>query len=149
SLSTPKNYEVRTTLALTSSGGSYITYLRADNGSILASGNTGTFYAAELANPSISGGSCWATLNIYKQTGAGTLTVLATTSVACHNGMVMRTVMGQGSGIIVYLDNTWSLSSYDGNPIGAGQPGVGVFGAPGGNGITAIDIGHCDLTTPA
>src|SRR5262245_46453980 len=51
SLSTPKNYEVRTTLALTSSGGSYITYLRADNSSILASGNNGTFNAAELANP--------------------------------------------------------------------------------------------------
>ena len=57
SLSTPNNYEVRTTLALTSNGGSYITYLRATASSLLATG-AGTFYATEIGNVVISGNSC-------------------------------------------------------------------------------------------
>jgi hypothetical protein len=48
-------YEVRTTLTLTSSGGNYITYVRGDQSSMLADGNGSTFYAVEIANPTISG----------------------------------------------------------------------------------------------
>jgi hypothetical protein len=90
------SYEVRGTLALGSSGGNYVFYLRATSNSLLANGNAGTFYAVQIANPTFSGGSCAATLNIYKNTGANTLTTLTSTTVYCYNGMVVRVVMTQG-----------------------------------------------------
>ena len=47
--STPNDYEVRTTLTRASSGGTYITYLGATSNALAASGNTGTWYAVEIA----------------------------------------------------------------------------------------------------
>ncbi len=81
------NYEVKTTLTLTASGGYYVIFLRATAGSMLTPGNNGAFYAVELANPTFINGVCSGTLTFYKQTGANQLTTLASTTVACHNGM--------------------------------------------------------------
>jgi hypothetical protein len=143
------NYEVKTTLTLVASGGYYITYLRATSGSLLATGNAGTFYAVEVANPTFSNGVCTATMNVYKQTGLNNLTgPFATTPISCHTGMVVRSVFNQGNGIAIYIDNRFITSYYDGAPIASGQPGVGVASAPTGNGISAIDIGHLDTVAP-
>jgi hypothetical protein len=82
---------VKTTLTLVASGGYYITYLRATSGSLLATGNAGTFYAVEVANPTFSNGVCTATMNVYKQTGLNNLTgPFASTPISCHTGMVVR-----------------------------------------------------------
>ncbi|HYL35376.1 MAG TPA: hypothetical protein VEV17_05650, partial [Bryobacteraceae bacterium] len=151
SLPAPSNsYEVRTTLTLTSSGGNYLTYLRASYGSLLASGNNGTFYAIEIANPTISGSSCTATLNIFKQTGANTLINPYSGPINCHNGMVVRAVVIPANAVAVYIDNRFytSWGWGDSSPITGGQPGVGVSGAPSGNGISTIDIGHLDTIAP-
>src|SRR5260370_27684732 len=148
-LPAPSNsYEVRTTLSLNASGGHYITYLRGSSGSIL--GGAGSFYAVEIANPTISAGGCTATLNVYKQTGAGTLTNPYSVQIWCHNGMVVRAIVITANVVAVFIDNFfWTSWGWgDSTPITSGQPGVGVSGAPSGNGISAIDIGHMDTVAP-
>ncbi|HTS46968.1 MAG TPA: RHS repeat-associated core domain-containing protein [Bryobacteraceae bacterium] len=148
-LPSPSNsYEVRTTLTLTASGGHYITYLRASSGSLLA-GNTGTFYAVEVANPTFSGSTCSATLNIYKDTGHGGSPV-SSSGIGCSNGMIIRAVVLNFNVVAVYINNLfWTSWGWgDNTPITTGQPGVGVSGAPSGNGISAIDIGHQDTVAP-
>jgi hypothetical protein len=145
------SYEVRTTLTLAQSGGTYLTYLRATSNAQFASGNTGTFYVAEIANPTFSNGSCTATLHFYKQVNGTVEGPLNSEGIYnCHSGMVVRTVMLAGAAVEVFVDNKFINSYYDqeANPISSGQPGVGVIGAPSGNGISAIDIGHLCTTPP-
>jgi hypothetical protein len=74
---------------LATSGGTYITYLRASSNALAASGNTGTWYAIEIINPTFSGSSCTATLT-YLKSISGTVSTIATTTVPCSNGMVAR-----------------------------------------------------------
>jgi len=70
------NYEVKTTLTLAASGGTYVTYIRATANGMLAKGNQGTFYAVEIANPTFTNGVCTATFQIYKQvSGTGAVTM--------------------------------------------------------------------------
>ena len=142
------SYEVRTTLTLTASGGHYITYLRASSGSLLGT-STGTFYAVEVANPTFSGGNCSATLNIYKDTGHGGSPV-SSSGIGCHNGMIIRAVVLNFNVVAIYIDNLfWTSWGWaDNSPITTGEPGVGVAGAPSGNGISTIDIGHQDIAAP-
>jgi len=111
-LPSPSNgYEVRTTLTLTSSGGNYISYLHATTNSTLSSGNPGSFYAIEISNPTFSGSSCSATLNIYKQV-SGSLQNPYSATVPCHNGMVVRSVVLSENVVAVYIANfkAWRLS---------------------------------------
>jgi hypothetical protein len=148
SLPSPSNgYEVRTTLTLTSSGGNYFTYLHATNPSGLGSG---AFYDIEIANPTFSGSSCSATLNIFKQSGPGSISNVYSAGIPCHNGMVVRAVILSTNVVAVYIDNffytSWGWG--DSSPITSGAPGVGVAGAPSGNGISTIDIGHQDTVAP-
>ena len=150
SLPSPSNgYEVRTTLQLSTSGGEYITYLHASSGSLLTSGNGGTFYAIEVANPTFSGSSCTATLNIYKQV-SGSLSNPYSAPISCHNGMVVRSVVLSINVVAVYIDNMFETSWGwgDGSPITSGAPGVGVASAPSTNAIFTIDIGHQDTVAP-
>src|SRR5712692_1077986 len=60
------DYEVRATVNLTASGGNYISYLRASANALLAAGNTGSYYAVEVVNPTFAGSSCSATMQIFK-----------------------------------------------------------------------------------
>ena len=105
---TAGSYEVRYTLRLgsNSASGSYLTYLRATTNSEMVTGNTGTFYAVEIANPTFSGSSCSATLNIHKQIN-NTLTTPYHTAVSCHDGMVVRAVVWGSTNIVIYIDNVW------------------------------------------
>jgi hypothetical protein len=49
------SYEVRTTIALTTSGGYFLTMLRASPDSLVYIGNSGTWYAIELKQPHFFG----------------------------------------------------------------------------------------------
>ena len=139
-------YEVRTTLTLASSGGNYYSYLRATSNSLAATGNTGTYYALQVANPTFSGGGCSATANLLKSV-TGTVTIMWSGAISCHSGMVVRLVMAQSHIIFLYVDNLYVVAISD-SSIAAGQPGIGVSSAPAGNGITAADIGHLDTVAP-
>jgi hypothetical protein len=49
------NYEVKTTLTLTQSGGTYVTYLRASSNAMSGPAAAGTRDAFEIQNPTFSG----------------------------------------------------------------------------------------------
>ena len=112
-------YEVRTTLTLASSGGNYYSYLRATSNSLAATGNTGTYYALQVANPTFSGGGCSATANLLKSV-TGTVTIMWSGAISCHSGMVVRLVMAQSHIIFLYVDNLYVVAISD-SSIAAGQ----------------------------
>jgi RHS repeat-associated protein len=140
-------YEVKTTLNLTQSGGTYDLYLRASSDA-LSGPNTasGTYYALEVQNVTFSGGACSATLAFYKRVN-GVITLLTSGGMSCHNGMTLRIIYTLNSNIFAYYDNTPLMWISDG-AIASGQPGVGVRGAPSTNGIARVDLGPLDRTAP-
>jgi len=140
------SYEVRTTITLTTSGGYFVTLLRASPGSLVYIGNSGTWYAIDLGNPTFSGSSCSATLYLIKSV-SGSISYPGSAVVPCHNGMVLRAVMLVNSRIAVYIDNVLYFTCFD-YSIAAGQPGIDVAQSPAGNGISAVDIGHQDTVAP-
>lgn len=70
---------------------------------LAATGNTGTYYAVEIVNPTFSGGTCIAGITVLKSI-SGTVTNLLSSSIGCRNGMVLREIMN-GSTIWIYIDN--------------------------------------------
>ena len=142
-------YDVSYTMALNASGGNYITYLRATSNAQYASTSTGTFYAVEIANPNTSLGYYSATLNFIKPVN-GVVSIPYSTIIYPSNGAVFRIVMIQGNAIDLYINSQFWTSYYDsGSPITSGQPGVGVSGAPSGNGMTNLEIGHLVTLPPS
>jgi hypothetical protein len=108
---TGSNYEVKMTLNLTQSGGTFSALLRASSNASLASSPTGTFYAIEITNIVFSGGVCSATLASYKVI-SGTATNLTSGAAPCGNGMIVRSVMTNSGVIYVYINNDlWAVVS--------------------------------------
>ncbi len=137
--------EVQNWLTLAASGGTYTSYLLASSDAQLGSVTTGTFYAAEVQNPTFTGGVCTATLAAYKVVN-GSVTALGSTSIPCRSGMVVRLV-ATSNGIAVYADGLLYLQSSD-TGIGSGAAGLGVRGAPAGNSIAQSQIGPLDTLAP-
>jgi RHS repeat-associated protein len=140
------NYEVRTRLGLTTSGGTYTTYLRATSNALHGSTSQGSFYAVEVQNPTFSGSSCSATGVIYSVV-SGTVTQLTSNTIPCQNGVVLRVVVTPST-IAVYVNGTeYMFTSATSGPA-SGQPGVGVRGAPAGNCIAEADLGPVFTQAP-
>jgi hypothetical protein len=134
------DYEVRTTLTLTASGGNYITYLRASSNALLGPAPAGTAYGFVVQNPTFSGSACTATLVMYKMISAS-VTSLGSTMIPCSNGMTIRAVYTARSGqVILYVNNAPYFGTVD-TSIASGQPGIGVEGAPAGNSISEVQLG--------
>src|SRR5712692_5965587 len=51
-------YEVKITLTLAASGGTYVSYLRASTDAMSGPAAQGTYFSVELQNPTFSGGNC-------------------------------------------------------------------------------------------
>ena len=130
-------YEVKLTLNLATSAGSYQSFLRADSLSVtMGSGNA---YITEL---NCSSGS----LTISKMAN-GSLYSLASTTAPCHTLMTVRSVITLSNQILVYVDNvlyTWTVDS----SFTSGQPGIGVTNVGSGNSISRVDLGLLDQTAP-
>jgi hypothetical protein len=107
------DYEVKTTLTLTQSGGTYVTYLRATSNAMSGPALAGTTYAFEIQNPTFSGPACTATLASYKII-SGAATALGTTSVPCSSTTTVRAVYTAiGNQIAVYVNNgLWFYASF-------------------------------------
>ncbi|HVN78122.1 MAG TPA: hypothetical protein VMW38_03935, partial [Terriglobia bacterium] len=138
-------YEVKTILTLTVSGGTYIHYLRASQDAMSGPAATGTFYSIELKNVTINGSSGSGTLEMRKREN-GVFTVLTSTTVPCHNNMTMRSVIRPGQ-IGVYVDDLFYLWSAITDSF-LGQPGVGALATPTGNLVAAVGLGPADTTCP-
>ena len=83
-------YELKATLKITASGGTFALYLRASNDALTGPATQGSYYAMEMT-PAVTSGGCTMTANHYKRAG-GTVTLLASHSFACANGMTVRLV---------------------------------------------------------
>src|SRR5580704_4100488 len=143
---TGSNYEVKMTLNLTQSGGTFSALLRASSNASLASSPTGTFYAIEITNIVFSGGVCSATLASYKVIN-GTSTNLTSGAAPSGNGMIVRSVMTNSGVIYVYINNDlWAVVSD--SSITSGAPGISVVSSPSGNTISQVQLGPLDTVAP-
>ena len=89
-------YEIKTVLNIKSSGGTYITYLRASNDALNSpTVANGSYYSIELQDVTVNGTSCYGNLAIYK-TIAGSVNCLAGMAFPCKDGMTWRTTQAQG-----------------------------------------------------
>jgi len=139
-------YEVKATLNLTQSGGTYGIYLRGSSNALSGPTASGTYYAAEIQNVTFSGGTCSATFAFYKRVN-NSITLITSGAMACNNGMTVRAVYSINNWIMVYLNNVPEMWIGDAD-IGTGQPGVAVRGAPSTNGIGRVDLGPLDRIAP-
>ncbi|HUS08289.1 MAG TPA: RHS repeat-associated core domain-containing protein [Bryobacteraceae bacterium] len=139
-------YEVKSTLTLAASGGTYVQYFHASADALSGPAASGTFYATEIQNPTFANNTCSATLALYQRL-SGAVTLIASTTVPCRSGMVVRTVYTTSGQIAIYIDDQffyWGTNT----AIASGQPGVGVRGAPAGNSIARADLGPQDTIAP-
>jgi len=81
---TTSEYEVRTTYQIQASGGSFVTYLRANPTAQL--GGSGTFYAMELSNIAVASGSCTASVTLWRVEN-GVHQQAASVAIGCRDGM--------------------------------------------------------------
>ncbi len=141
------NYEVKTTLTLTASGGTYAIYLRGSSNAMSGPAAAGTSYAFEIQNPTFSGSACSATLAVYKII-SGSVTSISSTTVPCNNGMTVRAIYTAISNqIVLYLNNGYYFWTED-SSIASGQPGIGVRNAPSGNSIAKVQLGGIYAGSP-
>jgi hypothetical protein len=139
-------YELRMTLNIKASGGTFLAYLRASSNAILGPTTAGTFYAVEFANVQINGASCSGTLTVYK-TVNGSSTWLAGSTEPCRDGMTWRASRSV-NWIVITSDLGTSVAVGD-TDIAAGNPGYGAHDLAAGNGFASVSIGPADTAAPA
>ncbi|MGC9969496.1 MAG: hypothetical protein ABSE56_02780 [Bryobacteraceae bacterium] len=139
-------YEVRMTLNLTASGGTYAAYLRASPDAMSGPSAQGTYYSIELQNPTFSGNACTATLALNKRQ-AGVITLYASSPVPCHRDTIVRVIRSPWA-VGVWVDGELYFIVGD-SSIASGKPGVGAWGTPSGNSIARVDLGPLDRTAPS
>jgi RHS repeat-associated protein len=142
------DYEVKATLTLAGSGGSYTVYHRASSDALITPGS-GSFYAVELQNPTFNGSACTGTLVYYKRIG-GVLTTMGYVGVGCHSGMTIRLVVrgSTGGAGMVYLDDAYMYWFPPEAALATGKPGVGGRQMPSGNSIAQVNLGPLDRIAP-
>ena len=135
-------YEVNTTLTLTTSGGYYQQYFRASNTAYYSNENggtaNGTFTLVQLTPTFSTLYGCSAILTQWDNTPALGLVQLSQATVPCYNNMSMRSVI-YGNTISTLIDGQVYMSSTTNN--GSGMPGYGLEMNPSGNGVTAALLG--------
>ena len=131
--------EVRATLKLTSSGGTYTSYLQASADAATSGSGSGTYLAFEMQNPQFdSEGGCAANF-VLLQSARGVVSLLSSFAGACRDGMVLRMAV-HGNVLLVWPDQETPMEFVGVTP-GAGQPGIGAHGAPSGNAISQVQLG--------
>lgn len=138
--------EVRMTVRLTASGGTYTEFLQATPDSRTGGPGGGTHVALEMQDPQLDGnGHCTANFALL-QSAAGVTTLVSLFQHSCRNGMVMRLAV-HGAVALVWPDTATPVEFSIAGP-GAGRPGIGAYGTPAGNAITEVQLGLIDRTAP-
>jgi hypothetical protein len=146
--SNSSDYEVSSTLALKSGGGTYIHFLRASSGTVVS--GAGSYISVEIVIPSNFTSPGAATLNV-NQCINGTITQLGSVSITAADGMGLRTVI-TGSTVLVFTtvsaqETNW-LVWFGTASVTSGNPGIGGHDIPAGSGFTGIWLGHRDVVAP-
>jgi hypothetical protein len=138
--------EVRVTLQLTASGGTYTEFLQASPDATAAGTGGGTYLSFEMQNPQFDAtGHCLANFALLESRGGAT-TVLGSVQHPCRNGMVLRFAV-HGGLALVWPDEALPMEFAVSTP-GVGQPGIGIAGAPAGNTISEVQLGAIDRAPP-
>jgi RHS repeat-associated protein len=136
-------YEVLTNISLTTGGGIYQHYIRAQSNAL--SGAGGNTFLVELQNPAFtSSGGCSANLAMYEIVNGAVTQPLAAT-VSCSQNTLMRTVV-YGNTVATLVNGQYYSAT---TTISAGAPGYGAWGVPGGNSIVGVEIGPRNPAAPA
>jgi hypothetical protein len=147
------DYEIAAQMAIKSGGGTYMLFLRSTTG---ATPTSGSYLSVEFVVPAAFTSPGAGTLVVHQSVN-GTLTQLASSSVALSDGMKVRAVV-YGTTLWVWLDNCGSLTVTV--PATTGQPGFGgysianVLGLGTGSafntvGAAVVKVGHRETTAPS
>src|SRR5882762_8837786 len=142
-------YEVKATLLLTSAGGGYYSlFLQGTSNALYGPAPSGSGYVMEVQSPNCNADAsyCFAPLALSKIVN-GSITSMGTSSFGIHTGSTIRLIYTSSNQIAGFVDNKFVFWAQD-SSIGAGKPGVGVRGAPSGEGISRVDLGPHDGTAP-
>jgi len=139
--------EVRTTLKLTASGGAYTSFLQASADAHTSGAGSGTYLAFEMQNPQFDeAGNCRANFVLLRSV-KGSVSLVASFPHSCRDGMVLRMAV-HGDNVLLWPDQDVPLE-FVSPALPAGQPGVGSYGVPAGNGIAQVQFGAINRTAPA
>ena len=138
--------EVRMTLTLLSSGGSYTAFVQASAGARTAGSGGGSYLAVEMQNPTFTNGQCGATFVVLQSTAAG-VAALSSFPHSCRNGMTIRMAV-HGSVLLFWPDQDVPMEFAIDPGAAAGQPGIGAHGTPAGNAISQVELGTISRVAP-
>jgi hypothetical protein len=140
--------EVAISIALKSSGGVYTAFLQASAGARTGSSASGSYLAFEMQNPQFDAENKNCSANfLLLQSVAGKVSLLSAFSHSCRDGMRMRMAVHNGT-VLIWPDQANAMEFYAGAN-GAGQPGIGSYGAPSGNAISLVQLGAIDQIAPS
>ncbi len=142
-----RQYEVKATVKLAGAGGNYVLYLEATPNALLGSTSVGSFYAVAVQNPTFVDSGCTATATLYKVVN-GSVSQIGANTVPCADGAVYHAALGSDNALHFYTNQVEYLHWIDPQPL-TGNPGVGGYGMPSGNGINLVQLGPCDRVAPA
>ena len=134
------DYEVTSTLALNSGGGTYMHFFRTSSGTVMPGSKCyisrpGAGYSEHAVGA--------ATLNVNQRV-SGTVTTLGSTMVWATNGMTFRTVIFGGA-LWIYVNNAIAFQVAVGT---TGNPASVGYNMPSGSGFAGIELGHHDTVAP-
>jgi hypothetical protein len=136
--------EVRMTLRLAASGGTYTEFMQATADARTGGPGGGTHLAFEMQNPRIdSQGHCVATFLVL-QSVAGVTTLLSSFPHSCRDGMVIR--MAVHGGVALLWPDEAAPLEFAVAASGTGSPGIGAYGTPTGNSISEVQLGAIHRT---
>ncbi len=140
-------YEVKATVKLAGSGGTYVLYLEATPNALLGSTSAGSFYAVAVQNPTFANGGCTAAATLYKAVN-GSVSQISSAAVPCADGIAYHAAIGNDHALHFYTNGVEYLNWTDPQPL-TGNPGVGGYGMPSGNGVDLVQLGPCDRVAPS
>ncbi len=137
-------YEVRATLKIAASGGTFVLYSHASTDALTGPATQGSYYAAEFTPTLVSGG-CTMAANYYKRV-SGSVTWMGSQSLACADGMTLRWTQRNGY-FSVYTSLNELVVIGDGS-LSSGKPGFGARALPSGSGISEGRLGNLEYVAP-
>ena len=139
--------EVRISLRLAASGGTYTEFLQATPDSRTGGTGGGTHIAFEMHNPQFDAERHCLANFLVLQSVAGVTALLSSFQHACRDGMEMR--MAVHGGVALLWPDQATPMEFAIATLGAGRPGIGAYGTPNGNTISAVQLGAIQRAAPS
>jgi len=146
----PNDYQIQSYINLPSgvNGGNYGIMFRATTNALWNPPSTaqGSFYIAEIQNPTWTGSSCSATLVLTKSV-SGVVTTLYSAATWCSTSFALM-VTTNGSNILLDQNGQY-IAWVNDSSLASGQPGLSVRGVPSNGGqLGLMVLGPGDKTAP-